>query len=226
MQKNFSELLMENKNVVFVSITVLVGLYYLNTSSWVFRPSSIEDVRRWVKAFGSFGPLVYIALYAVRTFLFFPSLLLNLSAGVLFGPWWGTIYLIMGGLANASVCFWFARMAASRQSLLKRFGGRWGERLDNYFSDENGLAHLLWLRMVPIFPYDPVSVVAGSSSMKYVPYAVITAIGMLPGAIAYNFLADSFVGKTIGVFEAFIILFFAFGIPLLWWYVSDERKRL
>ena len=215
-----------HKKIVFSFIFFLAALYFLNTSSWVFRPHSVDDVRHWVARFGSFGPLVYIALYGARPFLFFPSLLLNLSAGILFGPWWGIVYLLLGGLANASVCFWSARLFGAKQSLLKRFGGNWGKRLDKYLSDDRGFRRMLWLRTVPIFPYDPVSVVAGSSSMKYLPYAAATVVGMLPGAIAYNFLADSFVSRTVGMSAAVLIAVIAFGMPLIWWFVSDEHKRL
>ena len=215
-----------HKKIVFSFIFFLAALYFLNTSSWVFRPHSVDDVRHCVAGFVCFVHLVYIALYGARPFLFFPSLLLNLSAGILFGPWWGIVYLLLGGLANASVCFWSARLFGAKQSLLKRFGGNWGKRLDKYLSDDRGFTRMLWLRTVPIFPYDPVSVVAGSSSMKYVPYAAATVAGMFPGAIAYNFLADSFVGKTIGIPGAVLITVIAFGIPLLWWYLSDEHRRL
>ena len=89
-----TKVVLEHKNILFVFIFFLAALYFLHTSSWVFRPQSVDDVRQWVAKFGTFGPLVYIALYAARPFLFFPSLLLNLSAGVLFGPWWGIVYLL------------------------------------------------------------------------------------------------------------------------------------
>ena len=220
------KIVLEHKKILSGFIFFIAFLYLLHTSSWVFRPQSVDDVRQWVAKFGSFGPLVYIALYAARPFLFFPSLLLNLSAGILFGPWCGIIYLLLGGLANASVCFWSARLFGNEQSLLRRFGGNWGKRLDNYLSGDKGFTRMLWLRTVPIFPYDPVSVVAGGSSMKYTPYAAATVLGMLPGAIAYNFLADSFVGKTMGIPAAILVTVIAFGIPLLWWYLSDEHRRL
>lgn len=226
LQQNILSFIDEYKRILFIVTSALLVLCWLNTSSLVFRPDSVDAVRRWVSGFGVFGPLVYIALYAVRPFLFFPSLLLNMSAGLLFGPWWGILYLILGGLANASVCFWLARLLGSSQSLLKRFGGRWGERLDGYLSDDRSFIRMFWLRTVPIFPYDPVSIMAGSSSMKYLPYAAATVVGMLPGAIAYNFLADSFVSRTVGMSAAVLIAVIAFGIPLIWWFVSDEHKRL
>ena len=62
--------------------------------------------------FGVWAPLIYVAVYTIRPLLLFPTLLLNLSAGVLFGPWWGILFLLLGGFGCASFCY-----------LLGRFGG-------------------------------------------------------------------------------------------------------
>ncbi|MEG0798393.1 MAG: TVP38/TMEM64 family protein [Acidaminococcaceae bacterium] len=204
---------------------VLVLLWWLHTSPLFFHPQSVEDVRSWVAGFGSWGPVVYIGLYALRPFLLFPSLILNLAAGLLFGPWWGIVYLVLGGLGSATTCFWCARLSGSKQSLLRRFGGKWGHRLDTYLSHEQGFIRMLWLRTVPIFPYDPVSVVAGCSSMSYVPYAAATLVGMLPGALAYNFLAEAFVG-TGGLTVGIVLTTVAFGLPMAWWYWGGERSKM
>lgn len=60
-------------------------LYFLYVSPYNPHPQSADDIRRWVIGFGIWAPLIYVAVYTVRPLLFFPTLLLNLSAGVLFG---------------------------------------------------------------------------------------------------------------------------------------------
>lgn len=214
----------QNKKSLGVVFLFCLLLWWMNTSPLFFRPQSVDDVRQWVASFGSWGPLVYIGLYTARPLLLFPSLILNLAAGVLFGPWWGIIYLLLGGLGSASTCFLCARLSGTKQSMLKRFGGKWGHRLDDYLSDERGFVRMLWLRTVPIFPYDPVSVMAGCSSMSFGVYAAATTLGMLPGAIAYNFLADSFTNG--GLWFAVLVTVLAFGIPMGLWYWGDEHKKL
>ena len=82
---------------------------------------------------------------------------------------------------------------------------------------------MLWLRMVPIFPYDPVSLVAGCSSMKPGVYTAATLVGMLPGAIAYNFFSANFLSGY-GIWLGVAMLAAAFGIPMVWWYFGGERK--
>lgn len=79
-----------------LAIFIIWVVWQLHSSPYILHPSSVEDVRRWVASYGSLGPLVYIALYTVRPVLFFPSIFLNLSASILFGPMLGIVYLLCG----------------------------------------------------------------------------------------------------------------------------------
>ena len=90
-----------------------------------------------------------------------------------------------------------------------------GECLTAYLVGEGSFTKMLWLRTVPIFPYDPVSIIAGSVRLPFKIYGGATCLGMLPGAIAYNFLADSF--GTSRFYMAVVVTILAFGVPLLLW---------
>ena len=170
--------------LLIIYLLIIAALWYL---PGVFHPKSVEDVRRWVMGFGVWGPLVYVLLYTVRPLLLFPSLLLNVAAGILFPPVVGIPCLLAGGPKN------FQRM--------------------------------LWLRTVPLFPYDVISLVAGCTKMKFVTFAMTTLLGMVPGAIAYNILGDALGGSS-GFGLSAVLLVVAFGIPLAFWYFGGERKRL
>lgn len=117
---------------VLVYLLVLGAILYgLYESPYNPHPHSAEDIRRWVVGFGVWAPLIYVAVYTIRPLLLFPTLLLNLSAGVLFGPWWGILFLLLGGFGCASFCYLLGRFGGGCW-LLRNFGGSWGERLTNY----------------------------------------------------------------------------------------------
>lgn len=202
-----------------VAYLLLVGLviYALYASPYNPHPQSAEDIRRWVMGFGVWAPVIYVAVYTIRPLLFFPTLLLNLSAGVLFGPWLGILFLLMGGFGCATLCYFLGRFGGGNW-LLRHFGGSWGERLTAYLVGEGSFTKMLWLRTVPIFPYDPVSIIAGCVRLPFRIFGCATLLGMLPGAIAYNFLADSF--GTTRFYLALGVTLLAFGVPLLWWQKS------
>ena len=208
-----------------VAYLLLVGLviYALYASPYNPHPQSAEDIRRWVMGFGVWAPVIYVAVYTIRPLLFFPTLLLNLSAGVLFGPWLGIRFLRMGGCGCATRGYVLGRFGGGNW-LLRHFGGSWGERLTSYLVGEGSFTKMLWLRTVPIFPYDPVSIIAGSVRLPFRIYAVATILGMLPGAIAYNFLADSF--GTTRFYLALGVTLLAFGVPLVLWQKSGAGGKL
>lgn len=197
-------------------------LWWLYRSPYNPHPSSAEDVRRWVAGFGALAPAVYVALYTVRPLLFFPALLLNLSAGVIFGPALGIVLVLAGGLGCASFCYLLGRFGGGSW-LLDHLAGesRLVRRLRAYLGGEGCFVKMLWLRTVPVFPYDPVSLIAGSLRLPYRTYAGATLLGMLPGAVAYNLLADSF--GTARFYLALAVTALAFGVPLLLWRRGGRR---
>lgn len=217
----YERIFMKNRrNIMLILRVIAYGIflgaviYGAYSSPYNPHPKSTEDIRNWVAGFGSLAPLIYVAVYTVRPVLFFPTLLLNLSAGVLFGPFWGVLLVLTGGLGCASFCYLMGRFGGG-QWLLNNFGGSWGERLKAYLLGKDSFTKMLWLRTVPIFPYDPVSIISGSVGLDYKIYAAATILGMLPGAIAYNFLADSF--GTSKFYGAILVTILAFGVPLVWW---------
>ena len=84
---------------------------------------------------------------------------------------------------------------------------------------------MLWLRTVPIFPYDPVSIIAGCCKMNLQLYAAATVLGMLPGAIANKLQADSILGGR-GLYVSVDVVIIAIGLPLAWWALVCENKKL
>ena len=208
--------------LLLIYLLIIVALWYL---PGVFHPKSVEDVRSWVTGFSVWGPLVYILLYTVRPLLLFPSLLLNVAAGILFPPAIGIPCLLVGGLGSAVLLFYMARTGIGSE-FLDLHGGKWGTRIHHYLSDgAKNFQRMLWLRTVPLFPYDVISLVAGCTKMRFGTFAITTLIGMVPGAIAYNILGDALGGNSGYLFSA-ALLVIAFGIPLAFWYFSGERTRL
>lgn len=220
MQKKY--LLLFLRMAVYV-ICIGILLYYIYQSPYNPHPRSAEDIRRWVAGFGALAPLIYITVYTVRPLLLFPTLILNLSAGVLFGPWWGILFVLIGGLGCACFCYMWGRFGGGKW-LLENFGGSLGDRLRKYLVSSGSFTKMLWLRTVPIFPYDPVSVMAGSVLFPIKTYVAATILGMLPGAVAYNFLADSF--GTSKFYLAIGVTILAFGVPMVLWKRSSEGNSL
>lgn len=196
-------------------LIILIILLWFGYNS-IGRPSSVEEIQQLIANFGIFAPLVYVCVYTLRPFLLFPAIILNLSSSLLFGPYWGTLYLILGGLGGATACFLGAKIFGKQWT--NKITSKWWHKISGELTGKRSFEKMLWLRLVPIFPYDPISCVAGLSKMDYLPYALATIIGMLPGAIAYNILADCvYSNNSKQIVWASLIMCCAFGLPYYFW---------
>lgn len=179
-------------------------------------------IRNLIISFGWWGPVVYVILYTIRPLLLFPAIILTLAGGLAFGPWWGTFYVVLGGLLGACLCFLIARVLG-REKMIKYLGKFSQMQAFDEQAVEHGFRTILIMRVVPIFPYDPVSYLAGLSKIRFRDYAAATAIGMLPGAIAYNVLGYSLTNLfSPTFFMAIVLVMLVMFTPLLYHFVKHK----
>lgn len=183
-----------------------------------------ESIRNIVLSFGWWGPVVYIVMYSIRPLLLFPAIVLTLAGGLAFGPWWGTFYVVVGGVMGASLCFVIARLLGSKK--LQKYMGKYSQlQLFENQLEVNGFRTMLIMRLVPIFPYDPVSYLAGLSKIRFQDYVLATTIGMIPGAFAYNVLGYSLLDVFSSTFLLAIgLLVIVMFTPLVYHFVKQNRR--
>lgn len=165
----------------FVAVTAAIALFNLRGV-----PLTADGLRGSVLAWGAMAPLAYVALVAMRPFIFFPSGLLFIVAGLAFGPWLGTLYAVAGGVIAAVITFLLAR------SLGRDFvQARLPARLHRLQETELGAGLIFLLMMVPIVPMTAVNYGAGLSRVSLGHYTLAVVGGLTPRAFAYSFFGDS-----------------------------------
>lgn len=135
--------------------------------------------------FGLFkAAAVYLIIYAVRPLVLFPATLLTVASGLIFGPWLGTLFTILGENASANLAFvlgrWFGRNAVARHS--GEIMRRWDKKLQ-----QNAIVAVMTMRLI-MLPFDAVNFGCGLSGMRQRDYALGTAIGILPSLIGFVLL--------------------------------------
>ncbi len=128
--------------------------------------------------------LAFIALYAVTVALSLPGgAVLTLAGGLLFGWLVGGIASVIGATAGAVVVFLIAKSALS--DVLAAKAGPWLERFREGFQ-RDAFNYLLFLRLVPIFPFWLVNLAPGLLGVGFTTYLVTTILGIIPGTFAYS----------------------------------------
>jgi len=130
----------------------------------------------------------YCALYIVLVALSFPGAsLLTIAGGFLFGVVPAAIATAIAATAGSVIVFLAAR--SSFGSALRARAGPFVTRLAEGFR-EDAWSYLLFLRLVPVFPFWLVNLAPALFQVPLGTYAGATFLGILPGTIAYAFLGD------------------------------------
>lgn len=174
-------------------ILIVGGILWATRHFGVYQYLTPQRIRDYILSFGIIAPIVYILIYFLRTFVLFSASVLSITGGLAFGPFWGTIYTVIGATISSCTAFmivrWFGRgfMDATCKSC-----GPAIEGLDEKIGNK-GFWIILFLRLIPIFPYEGINFAAGLSKIPFWQYALGTFLGIIPGSFAYNYLGGSLI---------------------------------
>jgi len=127
--------------------------------------------------------LAYIGIYIVVVALSVPgAIFLTVSGGFLFGLLVGASAAVVGATIGATIIFLVARTALG-EPLLRRAGPR-AVKLAQGFRDD-AFCYLLFLRLVPAFPFFLVNLVPAFAGVRLLPFMTATALGVIPGSVVY-----------------------------------------
>jgi uncharacterized membrane protein YdjX (TVP38/TMEM64 family) len=146
----------------------------------------------WVGRHEVLAGLAYVVGYGLVVAFSLPvSVIVTLLGGFLFGTWLGTTLSVIGATAGSVAVFLAARTAF--YDLFHARAGRMLARFEEGFKRDS-FNYLLFLRLVPIFPFWLINIVPALIGMPIGSYALATLIGIIPGALVY-----SSVGAGLGV---------------------------
>ncbi|MDP2681774.1 MAG: TVP38/TMEM64 family protein [Deltaproteobacteria bacterium] len=198
------------------------ALLLLIVLGYIYIPHhGADDIKSFVNGFGNAAPLAFIIICIIKPVIFFlPSLGLTIVAGTLFGPWYGTIYVAIGGAGSTVVGFYMTRW----------FGRKWVEqflkgrekmlKVDEKM-EKAGFKTTLMLRLFSL-PWDIVSYSAGLSRVKFMDFYIASLIALIPTSFIYTYFGSTILNPFgpgfILSFSAIIILG---GLPYI---VKKVRK--
>ena len=148
---------------------------------------SPERVGEFVRSFGVWAPLVYLAAYG-QPIIPLPASLMTIVGGVAFGKLFGFLAALVGATLRASSELLVARLLG-RDVVAKLLKGKVAE-LDAKIG-ENGFKAVLFIRLIPNLPFDVQNYGLGFSQVKFLPYVLATFLGMMPGCFAFVYLGYS-----------------------------------
>lgn len=162
-------------------VALLAGYQWYASANHLTPFQVVQRLLTFLKD-GFWGPFIYILLYAIRPLILFPSTVLTLAGGFVYGPVLGVLYTVIASNISSTIAYFVGRFFG--KGLLKDDGSdgliqRYARRMR-----ANSFETVMIMRFI-FLPYDAVSYLAGFLRIRYLPFIFATALGSIPGTMAF-----------------------------------------
>lgn len=166
--------------IALIVVAAIFALRLLPVGPW------LKTFQAYVKSAGPMGYVVYALGYAIIA-LVFPGSVLTIGAGAIFGIVGGTIVVVIGATLTATIAFLLARTVLRER--VERITARNPKfRAVDQAVAKEGTKIVLLVRLAAVFPFTIVNYAFGLTGIRLMPYVFTTAIGILPGTIAFVYI--------------------------------------
>lgn len=178
-----------SKLIIFCIIIVLILVlnHIFGWSEYLSNSENLKFLSAMIKDHFALAALIYIGITIVAcVVLALPGVTFAILAGVIFGPWWGTLFCLIATTLGAIIAFIVGRFflkdsikpMVEKNALLKRI-----------LFDDAGRSDIVLLaitRLVPIFPYNIQNFAYGITDISLAHYSLYTFLFMIPGVALYT----------------------------------------
>ncbi len=192
-----------------IFLLVLAGLFVIGRALHLQEYLQEDRLRRVIASCGLWGPLVYLLILTIAPSFFLPALPIIVAGGILFGPWGGVAYSILGASAGSSLAFLVSRYLA-RDWVAAKISGSKLAHLDDLVA-RHGWKIVILTRLIFVLPFFLLNYAFGLTRVRFLPYTLATLFGLLPSIIAIVLVSSNLLDLLRGQISRWFLL----GILLL-----------
>jgi uncharacterized membrane protein YdjX (TVP38/TMEM64 family) len=189
--------------LALMAFAVAMGWHrHLSFETLLRHRSAVEEL---VAAHRGMAIVTFIAVYAAAVALSFPgAALLTVTGGAIFGTLIGGLAAATAATLGATVIFLIAKYAFSCVAgcAWTRRAAPLAEKVAAGFH-KDAFCYLLFLRLVPLFPFWLINLMAAPAGIAPVPFAVATALGIMPATFAFAFFGAGLNGVIVAQESAY-----------------------
>ena len=195
---------------------ILAALVALFAAAYVYLPISewLTAFQDWVQGFGALGWAIFIAVYAITSFVLIPGSILTLGAGVAYGLW--AFPLVVAGAVLASAMSFLAARYVFHDRVQEKVAQYPRFKAVNEAIRDEGWKVVLLLRLSPALPFSLQNWFLGLMPVGFWPAQIATLFGIMPGTLLYIWIA-SLGGEAAagGAADASLLRYVVLGVGLL-----------
>ena len=175
--------------LAFMLLALIILFSYLKRHGLIIPDKIFEVLANYPRL----APILFVSTYTILSVVLVPTLPLNIGAGFLWGPLWGTFLSILGATSGAICAFLIARYLGGDyfNQQFRHSAWIW---LRNEI-DKNAWKSVAFTRINPIFSFGPLNYFFGITSIPFSTYTWATIVFLLPPSALF-----ASVGHSIGDF--------------------------
>lgn len=203
--------------LIIIIILIIPSLYFvppIHKGVSLLLSGNVNELVVWINSWGIFAPILSVFLMILQAIAApLPSFIITGANGMVFGVFWGVIISWIGATLGALVSYYLAIWFGDKLFSLKKKEWKWLKKIESA-SNKHGFKVIFLLRLIPVVSFDAISYGAGLIRMKFFPFIMGTALGMLPATIIYTMIGHDFLqleenkGRLILLFLFIVVLFF------------------
>lgn len=190
--------------VLFVAILALLSWLLWPYIHTLFEPGGIDIVINDVREAGPWGFLILLALQFLQIVVaFIPGEATQMAAGMLYGPWLGSLIIFVGCLLSSAFVFVVVHKLGA-PFVRDMVSEKWMQKFDRF--QESGKLELtvFILFLIPAMPKDVLTYLVPLTEMRMRSFMVLSNVARLPGILISAYAASGLVdGK---LWQSIVIL--------------------
>jgi uncharacterized membrane protein YdjX (TVP38/TMEM64 family) len=172
------------------AIRIAVAIAVIGALVVAFRVLPVADWLRqfqaYVRGLGVAGYILYAVVYALCVVLLIPASVLTLGAGAIFGWAAGSLVVIVGATAGATLAFILAQTVLRKRVEAMIAANPKLNAVDKAIARE-GTKLMLLMRLSGFPPFTWINYALGLTGVRLLPYVLTTFFGIIPGVAAFTY---------------------------------------
>lgn len=171
--------------IIVIAIVVLNELF--GWSDYLGNMENLSFLTDMVKENIVEASLVYCVITVVGSVvLALPGVTFAIFAGLLFGPWLGTLLCLVASTLGAIIAFVVGRFFLRETIRPMVMKNKWIKKVLFDDAGRSDIVVLMITRLVPLFPYNLQNFAYGITNIGFVPYSLYTFLFLVPGVALYT----------------------------------------
>lgn len=208
--------------LIVMAIAIILIWPYIKE---IFEPNGLERVLEDVRNAGLAGVFILLALQFLQIVVaFIPGEAVQMAAGILYGPWFGAIVILIGCIISSAFVYVIVKKlgAPFMQAMVP---DKYAERITSFEHSSKFDAIVFILFLIPGLPKDVFTYIIPLTEMRLGKFLLLSNVARIPGIVVSTYAADGIVDGRLAESIIIFVVMALIAIVCLFAYNKIMSKR-